>query len=170
MFKNTYALACILMLMLSTCYCDELHAQGIDNSAVQEAAHNDSEEILKWYLKRAEQGEAKAQYFLALLYRNGDGTPVNCEEAVKWFQRSAEQGYSSAQLLIGLMYKNGEGVPVSYVKAYAWMSLSSAQGDEDAKRMVNNLANKMTSEQIVEAQKQAAKLKQNIQKQNSTKP
>ena len=184
MFRISSGLVGILMLMLSTGYCDELHVQGIDNSVVQETEHeqtdaqtssgsthkegedvtNDSEEILKWYLERAEQGEATAQYFLALLYRIGDGTPVNYEEAMKWLLKSAEQGYSSAQVLLGYMYKNGEGVPVNYVKAYAWMSLPTSQRHEDAKRMIKILTKMMTHEQIAEAEKEAAELQEWLQK------
>ena len=59
----------------------------------------------------AEQGHAKAQYNLGLMYDNGEGVPENDSEAVKWYRLAAEQGIATAQYNLGIMYDNGEGVP-----------------------------------------------------------
>ncbi len=40
----------------------------------------------------AEQGNASAQYNLALMYDNGKGVLKDYKEAVKWYRKAAEQG------------------------------------------------------------------------------
>ncbi len=42
----------------------------------------------------AEQGVAKAQFKLGLMYDNGRGVPQDYAEAVKWYRKAAEQGYA----------------------------------------------------------------------------
>jgi TPR repeat protein len=44
--------------------------------------------------KAAEQGNADAQFNLAVAYENGAGVPKNLAEAAKWYLKAAEQGES----------------------------------------------------------------------------
>ncbi|MBY0264627.1 MAG: sel1 repeat family protein, partial [Holosporales bacterium] len=53
-------------------------------------------EAEKWIRKAAEQGSAKAQYNLGLIYHEGEGMPKNLKEAARWFRKAAEQGLSEA--------------------------------------------------------------------------
>lgn len=59
---------------------------------------------------KAEQGNAEAQYNLAVCYDSEYGVEKNVEEAVKWYRKSAEQGYARAQHNLGICYYNGDGV------------------------------------------------------------
>ena len=43
-------------------------------------------------IKRAEEGDDRAQYQLGLTYYNGNGIKQSNREAYYWFQKSAEQG------------------------------------------------------------------------------
>lgn len=45
----------------------------------------------------AEKGDASAEFYLGLLYRNGQGVPRNEAEATAWLRKSADQGYPPAQ-------------------------------------------------------------------------
>ena len=116
---------------------------------------NDNKESMKWYKMAAEQGHAAAQNHLALMYRGGHGVTKNYKEAVKWFKLSAEQGFSSGQANLGSMYENGEGVPQDYVLAHMWFNLAISQGDGVDEFERDDIAKKMTREQIAEAQKLA---------------
>src|SRR4029078_1438391 len=72
----------------------------------------DHAEAAKWYRKAAEQGYAKAQWYLGLeYYRGRTGLPRNFSEAVKWQRKAADQGIAEAQIELGNMYYRGEGVP-----------------------------------------------------------
>ena len=43
-----------------------------------------------WYRKAAENGDIDAQFNLANLYRQGEGTEKNLEKAFYWYQKVAE--------------------------------------------------------------------------------
>ena len=75
------------------------------------------------------------------------------EEAVWWYRLAAEQGYASAQTILGLMYANGEGVPEDLVLAYMWYNLSAAQGNPRARWDKIIVEQRMTGEQIADAQR-----------------
>jgi hypothetical protein len=83
-------------------------------------------------LRSAEEGDAIAQYNLALMYDNGEGVPEDDAEAVKWYQLAAEQGAASAQYNLALMYATGEGVPEDDAEAVKWYQLAAEQGDAQA--------------------------------------
>ena len=70
----------------------------------------------------AEQGYAKAQNNLGVVYDNGYGVPQDDAQAVDWYRKAAEQGDVRAQFNLGLMYGRGQGVARDYVRAYAWFN------------------------------------------------
>ncbi len=112
----------------------------------------------------AEQGDAKAQYGLGLMYNEGKHVPQDYAEAVRWYRKAAEQGYADAQYNLGIMYKNGRGVTQDFVQAHMWFNLaaSSFPPGEDRDQAVKNrdiIAEKMAPAQISEAQKLAREWK-----------
>jgi TPR repeat protein len=86
------------------------------------AAHErgDYETALRLIRPLAEQGDAKAQYNLGIMYDNGVGVPQDYVEAVKWYRMAAEQGFAGAQYNLGVMYANGRGVPQDSAEALKW--------------------------------------------------
>ena len=99
-----------------------------DSSAAEEAFNRGRsfyvagkfEDAAKWFRKAAEQGNAGAQYNLAVMYDKGLGVPQDYSEAVRWYRKAAEQGDALAQYNLGVMYANGEGVPQDYAEAVRW--------------------------------------------------
>ena len=65
----------------------------------------------------------------------------------------AEQGNAVAQYNLGYMYGNGYGVPEDHVLAYMWFNLSAAQGVEVAQGNKDIIEQRMTREEIAEAQR-----------------
>ena len=61
--------------------------------------------------KAAEQGDAKAQFYLGVAYDDGAGVPENDREAVKWYLKAAEQGHARAQSNLDVRYDRDEGAP-----------------------------------------------------------
>ena len=90
---------------------------------------------------------------LGMMYANGEGATKDDAEAVRWFRLSAEQGTARAQLNVGVMYANGDGVPEDLVYSYMWLNLSTAQGNENARENKDIIEQRMTREQIAEAQR-----------------
>ena len=80
----------------------------------------------------AEQGYAKAQYNLGVMYHKGEGVPADHAEAVKWFRKAAEQGYAKAQYNLGVMYRIGDGVPQDNTETMKWYRKAAEQGIADA--------------------------------------
>ena len=73
-------------------------------------------------VKRAEAGNAKAQYSLGHCYYCGEhGVAIDHKEAVKWWTKSAEQGNADAQLDLGGYYYNGTGVTKDYIEMVMWL-------------------------------------------------
>ena len=52
---------------------------------------NDYKTAHKLFLPLAEQGHATGQFYLGLMYANGQGVSRDYKEAVKWTRLSAEQ-------------------------------------------------------------------------------
>jgi hypothetical protein len=115
----------------------------------------DDHEAARWYRLAAGQGHAEAQYNLGLMYDSGQGVPQDYQEAARWHRLAAGRGNAVAQFSLGLMYAKGEGVPQDYVQAHLWLNLAAAQGEKEAAKWRDDLTQKMTPEQIAEAQRLA---------------
>jgi TPR repeat protein len=76
----------------------------------------------------AEQGDARAQSLLGLIYYTARGPARNDAEAVKWFRLAASQGDVAAQFRLGLMYSEGQGVPQDHAEAAKWYQLAADRG------------------------------------------
>ena len=63
------------------------------------AAYNagDYATALQEWRPLAEQGVARAQYTLGLMYKGGNGVLQDDAEAVTWYRKAAEQGLAPAQ-------------------------------------------------------------------------
>jgi len=109
----------------------------------------------------AEQGDARAQLILGLMYAKGEGVPQNHREAVKWYRLAAEQNDAQAQYELAFLYAIGDGVAQDYVAAHMWFNLAGANLPASDPRRRQAIANrdavesKMTREQIAEAQERA---------------
>jgi len=119
----------------------------------------DDVQARQWYEKAAAQGHANAQVNLGSLYDYGRGVPQDFKMAVRWYLRSANQGNDIAQRKLGLLYERGDGVPQDFVQAYMWYKLGAASGVKAGVVLRDALAIRMTSDQLVEAQKLAREWK-----------
>jgi hypothetical protein len=112
---------------------------------------------------RAEKGSIGAVLELGVMHEIGLGVRRDYAEAVRWYRIAAERGHADGQLLLGLMYKGGQGVPRDYVEAYMWISLAASRaGVDDRERYADardEVANKLTAQQLAEAQRRAREWK-----------
>lgn len=79
-------------------------------------------------LRRAEKGDAEAQFRLGAAYETGVELPPDLAQAVRWYRLSAEQGCAPAQLNLGLLYFEGRGVQRDHALASAWLGSAADQG------------------------------------------
>ena len=75
--------------------------------------------------------------------------------ALEEFRPLAEQGDAEAQNILGFAYAIGQGVPQDYVEAHKWYNLAASRGADTARNNRDIIAERITSEQIAEAQRQA---------------
>ena len=93
-------------------------------------------------VKKAEAGDAKAQWRLGVFCYNGDGVTQDYKEAVKWWTRSAEQGHAEAQNSLAACYYGGKGVIQDYKEAVKWCMKSAEQGFPPAKESLERMKSK----------------------------
>jgi uncharacterized protein len=124
-----------------------------------QGVRRDYVEAAKWNRLAADRGYEAAQYALGWMYVNGLGVPQDYVEAAKWYRLAADQGLAVAQYTVGLMYSNGQGLPRDYVRAHMWLNLSAKKETENAERDRDLVAQRMSPEQIAEAEKLAREWK-----------
>jgi len=93
---------------------------------------NDAE---KWYRQAADHGNARAMFFLGVIYEDGGVGDINTDfrkEAVKWYRQAADLGDAQAMRQLGTCYKFGKGVRYSESEAAAWYQKAADLGDEEA--------------------------------------
>jgi TPR repeat protein len=117
------------------------------------------QEAIKWFRTAAEQGHAKARYYLGLSYANGQGVTQDHQEAAKWFRLAAGQGDAAAQNTLGLSYKLGQGVAQDTARAYMWLKLAVVNHHHDAQANLDEVAQRLTPDQIAAAIKRARECK-----------
>ncbi len=144
------AIGLVLALLLTLPVTAQDHQKGV-------AAYKrgDYATALKEWRPLAVKGDARAQYKLGNMYKNGEGVSEDDAKAVKWYRKAAEQGHAMAQYRLGLRYSMGEGVPKNNVRAYMWWSLAAMNGIENGALFRDSVAKRMTPAQIGEAQKLA---------------
>jgi len=95
-----------------------------------------SDEIVKWYYRAAELGNAEAMNALGVAHATGWGVPVDPVASLRWFVHAAERGSIAAMSNLGKAYYHGVGVPADFVEAAKWFAAAAMNGQPDA---MNNL-------------------------------
>lgn len=80
----------------------------------------------------ADQGDAKAQLGLGILYDSGHGVPQNAEEAGRWYGLAADRGNVAALYNLGRLFTEGRGVPVDFERARRLWQLAADNGSAPA--------------------------------------
>jgi hypothetical protein len=109
----------------------------------------------------AEEGDAKAQFVLGTLYRDGQGVEKDLAETLRWWTKAAELGNVDAQFALGNIYSGGFGVTRDYVQSYMWFDITAAQTETVwlapiARSNRDALVNRMTDAEVSEAKRMSA--------------
>jgi len=118
----------------------------------------DPRQAANWFQRAADQGSAAAQRKLGMMYRDGLGVRKSQTEAFSLFEAAAMKRDSEAQFFLGIAFRDGHGIVQDFVRAHMWLNISSASNN-DARNLSaefrDQLAIKMTPQQIAEAQRMA---------------
>ena len=115
-------------------------AHAADFSAGYKAyQRRDYATALQIFGQLADQGNARAQFSLGVMYNKGQGVTQDYAEAMKWYRKAAEQDYVLAQYNLGLMYSKGQGVPLDYAEAARWYRKAAEQGYSAAQTRLGDM-------------------------------
>ena len=93
--------------------------------------------------KKAESGDASAQYQLGLAHATGRGFEYSSfVDAISWYRKAAEQGLADAQSALAVEYTLGRAVPKDNAEAIRWYEKAAAQGDCVAQAIIDREAAK----------------------------
>lgn len=108
------------------------------------AATPEGRRAFRQFERRAENGDAEAQYRLATVLETGwDSVPADSVRALELMRRSARNGFPPAMNYLGYLYGKGyevgnrELIPVDRDSSLMWLRRSADAGDP---RAVSNLA------------------------------
>jgi hypothetical protein len=98
------------------------------DSAVAEYRRSNYLGAIEAFLPLAQEGDARAQSILALMYRYGEGTPQDLGSAFMWYKKAAELDYAPAQYHAGIMLAEGIGVEADFEGGLTWLTRASQAG------------------------------------------
>ena len=119
----------------------------------------DQVKAMHWYEQAAKAGNAKAMYRLGVAEAAGWAGEPNYVEAGNWFTKAAALGVIDAQFNLAVLYERGSGVPQSLKEAFKWYAIAAAHGDAESKSRIDALATQITSDDVAQAQAEAAKFR-----------
>lgn len=114
--KHRLHLICLIVVYIVTVA--STTAQTVDIAALQ---------------RKADAGDAKAQWDLAQAYWEGSGVPKDPAKGLDWLRKSAAQGYAGAEVTLGVLYQNGVQVGKDPHVAASWYRKAARQANKDAK-------------------------------------
>lgn len=89
-------------------------------------------EAVRLYRLAADQGHARAQCDLGLMFDCGLGVKQDKAEAVRLYRLAAEQGQAFARFSLGRMFDVGRGVEQDKTEAVRWYRLAAEKGNAGA--------------------------------------
>lgn len=166
----------LLILFLSF---QQVYTQNNCFTEKTEKFHKESknkDKTLNWLIEAGEANHAYSIHSLGLLYVRGNDTiPIDYKKAYNYFEKSAYLGIHNSMRSLGILWEFGDGKKVNLAKAYGWYRLASdfVPTDWDEwhmprskvlmfKRLVPNLAKKMTPSQIESGDKYYEKIKSKV--------
>jgi TPR repeat protein len=87
----------------------------------------------------ADEGQPKAQYWLADMYENGLGVTKNLLTARDLLEKSAAQSFVPAEERLGDLYLHGNETLQDFGKAQSWLHTAAIAGDSDAQRQLGQI-------------------------------
>ena len=124
--KNMRILTIVLLLASS------LQAFADVDAASRAYRNKDYDTAFETFSESANNGDARSQTILAMMYKYGESTEVDLEQSFHWYLEAAMQGYPPAQYNVGMMLVNGEGVTADPEAAKEWLSRAVGSGHKGA--------------------------------------
>lgn len=108
----------------------------------RDLSFNDTNSVaLEWFQKAADQKQPRAQYAVAYMTINGEGTEKNVQKGLELMKVAGSNGSRDAQKVLGFRYLDGNGVVRDYVEAAKWLEMAAADKDQSPDAPVHMIRN-----------------------------
>ncbi len=111
------------------------------------------------YIRQAARSYDEAQYKLAEMYINAEGTTLNYKKAVINFTKAAKQGNIKAMITLADILSEGKNYPKNDYDAYIWYNIASVSNPDEAIEKRDETEKKLQIEVILQAQETAENFK-----------
>jgi localization factor PodJL len=102
----------------------------------------------QWFDRAAAQGHVLAMHNAGVLLAEGVHGAPDYAGAALWFRRAAEHGVKDSQFNVAILFTRGLGVNQDLGEAFRWFSLAAAQGDQDAIKKRDDVAARLSKDQL----------------------
>lgn len=109
------------------------------------------EEAAREFRACALRGETHGEYYLGLLYEEGQGLERDYEQARHWYLQAARKGDTDAAFALGRMHAQGLGMARDLPAAYQWYGRAARGGHYLGKQEQDRCVSQMTPQQLQQA-------------------
>lgn len=137
MFRSQL-LRCALLGAFCVPLCAPLLASASVESGIDAYSGGDYARAIHDLQPLAEKGNGDAEYYVGLMYANGQGVLKNDATALNWLLQSAGNGNAKAQQKLADIYAYGKGVAENDAIAAYWRWRAAATTAQTAKNTLND--------------------------------
>ncbi len=106
-------------------------AGDFDNGKIAYENSQYAKALTEWY-PLAKDEDHQAEYYMGVMYINGQGLPLDLKEGIIWLQKSAHGGYINAQYDLGQMNISGHGMDKNLDQGARWLLTAARRGHSGA--------------------------------------
>jgi TPR repeat protein len=107
--------------------------------AIQTLRDGYDDSALKLFQALADEGNAKAQFHLAIMYEHGWGTPADPKRAVELYTKAAQQALTPAETRLGDVYLHGTVALQDVARARTWYEKAARAGSNYAEQQLGDI-------------------------------
>lgn len=98
---------------------------------------------LGWFEKAALQRDARAQYYLGLMHRNGEGVKPDGAEGLRWLFLSAKKHYAPTFVALAEIYLDGDRVEQDPIEGAMYLEVARATATTAQRPMIDDARDRL---------------------------
>jgi TPR repeat protein len=146
----------ILLIVLPILFCCQaLYADR--NDGVYAYLQGDYQTAYNVMISLANTSDDKlAQYYLGVMYMQGQGVSRDYIVASEWLRKASKQGLASAMYKLAELYSKGQGVPQDIEFAYIWYSVAATHGHQKSIDILESVKSRLSTEELAASKQSVA--------------
>lgn len=102
-------------------------------------SNEDRTEAFNMFVRAANDGSLEAMNQVAVMYRDGVGTPKDVKKMEEYFQKGADSGFIPSMVALGDIYSQGRILPKDEMRAFSYLLKAAKLGDSNCMYRVANM-------------------------------